>query len=413
MTIKGDPDTLITLGDAGGCTAQYRLIEPGQSGLQQLFRGARIDWSKTIPLTQLEAMTGAKARSADDDTPEQYSSTAAGAKAAAPGGAKVTTPPADFNWHDEHPDCAAVIRDQGLCGSCWTFATTGVLSQRFCAASDEVTGGLMLSPQALLSCDTTCKHASKGKKCSAASALCTCQSGCDGGYTSQAFEFLRQRGSTSENCVAYRAAAGTDPLEGQCGLPGIPAENPDQESILSLIEECQAGTTDDSIVFKARETYALKTEAEIMEDIVLNGPVQASFFVETAFYGYTSGVYSCAGIEDAGLHAVILVGWGTDAGIPYWLIQNSWGASWGQSGYAKIFRGADRTVACNILDFVDAALPDTRGVEFDDTPPTTSTSVPAPTSTGATAPVPGCACRAQQFCTVLAALLAAVALVLI
>merc|ERR1711988_1216066 len=119
--------------------------------------------------------------------------------------------------------------------------------------------------------------------------------------------------------MGYRAVAGTDPLENQCGIPGFPADNPDEETIMSLMDECQESTTDDSTVFKARSTYALETEEEIKEDIVLNGPVQASFFVETAFYGYTSGVYSCAGIEDAGLHAVILVGWGTDAGIPYWL----------------------------------------------------------------------------------------------
>ena len=62
----------------------------------------------------------------------------------------------------------------------------------------------------------------------------------------------------------------------------------------------------------------LEGDKEIMRDIFINGPVQATFIVETPLYGYTGGVFSCDGEEgNDGGHAVIMVGWGEENGIPY------------------------------------------------------------------------------------------------
>lgn len=84
-------------------------------------------------------------------------------------------PPASYDAHIAFPACAPVIRDQGSCGSCWTFSTTGVASQRMCLLNENVDGTLVGAPQGTLSCDKTCSSNN-------------CNAGCDGGYPDLAFQ---------------------------------------------------------------------------------------------------------------------------------------------------------------------------------------------------------------------------------
>jgi hypothetical protein len=60
------------------------------------------------------------------------------------------------------------------------------------------------------------------------------------------------------------------------------------------------------------------------------------------FFGYSSGIYvPSATATEVGGHAVSLVGWGVENGLPYWICQNSWGAGWGENGFFRIGRGSD------------------------------------------------------------------------
>jgi C1A family cysteine protease len=52
-------------------------------------------------------------------------------------------------------------------------------------------------------------------------------------------------------------------------------------------------------------------------------------------------------------HAVVVVGWGTADGIPYWIVRNSWGSEWGQSGYILMERGVNR---CQIESYPAAVI---------------------------------------------------------
>jgi len=81
--------------------------------------------------------------------------------------------------------------------------------------------------------------------------------------------------------------------------------------------------------------------------LVSHGPLSVSFEVYNDFMNYKSGIYHHTGLTnrfspfEITNHAVLLVGYGTDNGAPYWTVKNSWGTTWGEEGYFRIRRGFD------------------------------------------------------------------------
>lgn len=68
------------------------------------------------------------------------------------------------------------------------------------------------------------------------------------------------------------------------------------------------------------------------------------------------GVYYESECSDQLNHAILVVGYGTDAstGVPYWLVKNSWGTSWGENGYGKVARNKDNN--CGIASLASYPL---------------------------------------------------------
>lgn len=101
------------------------------------------------------------------------------------------------------------------------------------------------------------------------------------------------------------------------------------------------------------------------------GPIAVSFEVYSDFEGYSGGVYSHQFAKSAGLqdfnpfeltnHVVSIVGWGEtqdNPAIPYWIVKNSWGTSWGENGFFRILRGSSEPGGeCAIESITVSAIP--------------------------------------------------------
>jgi len=141
----------------------------------------------------------------------------------------------------------------------------------------------------------------------------TAEQGCNGGYPNDAWSFLVKNGAPSESCYAYKGS--------QTSCPS----------------KCTSGSALDTVKAASVVTYA-STNA-MKNDLITNGPVETYFMVYEDFYYYSTGIYTPTTTQEVGYHAVKIIGWGVDNGVSYWLVQNSWGTSWGMSGYFKIATG--------------------------------------------------------------------------
>ncbi|KAG6711749.1 hypothetical protein I3842_05G069900 [Carya illinoinensis] len=211
--------------------------------------------------------------------------------------------PTDFDWRDH--GAVAPVKNQGSCGSCWSFSSTGALE----GANFLATGKLVsLSEQQLVDCDHECDPEEPR----------SCDSGCNGGLMNSAFEYtLKAGGLMREEDYPYK---GTD--RGTCKF--------DKSKIAASVANFSVVSLD---------------EDQIAANLVKNGPLAVAInavFMQT-YVGGVSCPYICSKRQD---HGVLLVGYGA-AGYapirmkekPYWIIKNSWGEKWGENGFYKICRG--------------------------------------------------------------------------
>lgn len=203
-----------------------------------------------------------------------------------------------LDWRNNDGNFVTPVRDQGGCGSCWAFATTGALESATLRYINSPGVNLDLAEQILLSC-------------SPASIDCD-----RGGYPHLAANYIRDTGLPLETCYPYTVT------EGNCGN----ACSNWQSSTYKIANWSYVATS-------APTVGALKNA------LSTNGPLATTLDVYSDFFGYQSGIYSYTSGNKAGGHAVLLVGYYDDASVSgggYFIVKNSWGTWWGEDGYFRI-----------------------------------------------------------------------------
>jgi C1A family cysteine protease len=199
----------------------------------------------------------------------------------------VSAPMDSVDWRTS--GAVTPVKNQGQCGSCWAFSTTGSVEGAVKIKTGTLTS---LSEQQLVDC-----AGSAGNQ------------GCNGGLMDYAFEWIiKQKGICTE--AAY-------PYTGQDG-------------------RCKAGCKVGSPISSYKDVTSGSESA--LQAAVKIGPVSVAIEADqSAFQFYSGGIFSAACGTQLD-HGVLAVGYGTQ-GQNYWIVKNSWGTSWGESGYIRMIMG--------------------------------------------------------------------------
>jgi C1A family cysteine protease len=210
--------------------------------------------------------------------------------------------PSEVDWTTK--GAVTPVKNQGSCGSCWSFSTTGALEGAFFIKN----GGLQsFSEQQLVSCASSSGN-----------------NGCNGGLMDAAFTWVKEQGGIcTEDAYPY---TGTDSAcSSSCST--VPGSAPTTFTDVAASESALQSAL-------SKQPVSIAIEAD-----------------QSALQLYSSGVLTgaCGTNLD---HGVLAVGYGTDAdtNTDYYRVKNSWGGTWGDAGYINIERGSSQNGGqCGIL----------------------------------------------------------------
>jgi hypothetical protein len=108
----------------------------------------------------------------------------------------------------------------------------------------------------------------------------------------------------------------------------------------------------DTPVVTVGELTGFPDQLTLMTEIHENGPVVASFDVYEDFFSYSGGVYQHVTGSRIGGNVGLIVGWGNDGTVDYWIVKHCWGTWWGDGGYFLIRRGDAHEDNCDFAEWV-------------------------------------------------------------
>jgi cathepsin F len=206
--------------------------------------------------------------------------------------------PSSYDWRNYNR--VAAVKDQGSCGSCWAFSTVANLEGLYAAKKGVIK---TFSEQMLVDCDTS-------------------DSGCNGGLMEYAFTWLKNNGG-----IMY------DSDYSYTGRKSTCRKDASKYADFKVTGYKKLGSS--------YSTWSAVDEGEVRDFLYQTGPLAIALNADP-LQTYSSGILdlTSARCPSSGInHAVTLVGYGTSGSTDYWIVKNSWGKSWGESGYFRIRRG--------------------------------------------------------------------------
>jgi len=203
--------------------------------------------------------------------------------------------PTDLDWRTK--GAVTGIKDQGQCGSCWSFSATGSMEGAYFLKTGDL---ISLSEQQLMDCS----HKEGDDSC-------------EGGLMDDAFQFvIDNKGICAEADYPYKA------VDEKCKTT------------------CKSVATISSFADVFFDQSNPNNDTGLMAAVQL-GPVSIAIEADKPiFQAYTGGVISGSTCGTNLDHGVLLVGYGTDSKLgDYWIVKNSWGSAWGEKGYVRLARG--------------------------------------------------------------------------
>jgi cathepsin L len=201
------------------------------------------------------------------------------------------------------------VKNQENCGSCWAIATSSVLE----AHTEIYTGKVRtFSAQQIVECTPNPRH-------------CGGDGGCQGATAELGMDWVLKNGCSEESEVPYTGQ------DAACEGSSATA------SMAQLFDSGASFMQGSSFGMVGWETLPKNEYAPLKQALAERGPVAVSVAADK-WFNYESGIFNGCGKDNVIDHAVTAIGYGEQDGNKYWLIQNSWGSDWGESGHIRLQR---------------------------------------------------------------------------
>ena len=203
--------------------------------------------------------------------------------------------PNKVDWREKN--AVTAVKNQGDCGSCWSFSTTGSIEGSWAIKYNKLYN---LSEQMLVDCSGM-----YGNK------------GCNGGLMDNGFRYVIDNGLCNEDDYPYKAET----------------------------DICKSSLCNIKVRIKDYSDIKQNNE-QLLKSAVAKQPVSVAIQANlSSFHYYKSGIYQD---DDCGTnldHGVLIVGYGHDLlhDLDYWIVKNSWSPEWGENGYIRILRNYNKS----------------------------------------------------------------------
>jgi C1A family cysteine protease len=199
-------------------------------------------------------------------------------------------PPESWDWRKR--GVVTSVKNQGKCGSCWSFSAAGALEGAWAISTNQL---FNFSEQQLMDCSR-----------------CYGNMACNGGLMDNAFEYAIDNGMCKLEDVPYDAQS---------------------EFCTQTVKNCVK-------VARFNQCFSIPANNErLLREAVYRSPVAVSIEADTkTFQFYKGGILDSSNCGTELDHGALAVGYGEEDGNKYWIVKNSWGADWGETGYIRIGR---------------------------------------------------------------------------